>query len=389
MLQFGTITYQDTVDFPKSMIFVDEFKKTYKLNEISHQLIKNAIESNPGIGKALLIYARLFFWKIIDIYDFIQVARSKINTENYKRLGIYERNELECCIGYDLLRALTDNNVLSINKILNVLPPSEGQNYINTDDEVWCYIPPPTGFFSIIENIIYAKFFCKLRNKIFQLDTRHDWWRYPIAFLELMDRELIDELNLSKTPTYYLTWDVLRHGINQISSEDYNQFSIFKYIEYSKIKRSLQTFYNLGNKYLNLDAASCVVYVRGGDKIILETMQRPEDLFAKDIAAIQDLGLPIYILSDDFRLAEEVCMLYGNNNTKNITKNIFNGYFYGRSNTIEDFYAIIENYLILSSCEHSLSCPSSNLVNSAHWSNRQLKNNVVSQSIPISKYLFL
>jgi hypothetical protein len=235
----------------------------------------------------------------------------------------------------------------------------------------------------------YAKYYCKIRNKIFKLDTSHDWWRYPIPFLDIMDAEALDEFNLDSSPDFYLTWDVLRQGFNKISQNDCYKFAAFKSNEYKKLRLNFQNYFDSTRSLINLEASSCVLYIRGGDKTILETIKGPEDLLRKDIVAIQDLNVPIYVLSDDFRLAESLCKKYGNNTTLNLTKNIFLGYHYGLSNTIEDFFAIIENYLILSSCSYSISCPSSNLINSANWSNMKLNKHFPLHSIPTYRYLYL
>lgn len=389
MLQFGSVTYNDTIDYEKSIIFINEFKKYKKLTDINHQVIKDAVQTNPAIGKALLIYVRLFFWKMISLYDLISAIKDKVNYVNYNKLGIFEKNELECCLGHELMCAFLGQKIQPINELTNLKCLYIETEGFGSDEEVWTYIPPPTGFFSIIENIVYAKFFCKLRNKKFKLDILHNWWRYPIPFLDLFDVNLRKEFNLNLESDMHLTWDVLRYGMSKISQEEYRELGVFKLHEYRKIKNTLKNFYSTVKENIEIDTESCVAYMRGGDKLVLETIHSPPELLHCDVFAVQALDVPILFLSDDFQLAEDTLQMYGNKSSKNITKSIFHGYHYGLNNSEEDFYAIIENYLILSSCNYSISCPSSNLVNSANWSNENLKTDFNLQSIPTYRYLYL
>jgi len=389
MLQFGSVTYNKTIDYEKSIVFLNEFKKDFRLTYANHQLIVNAVESNPTIGKALLIYVRLFFWKLITLYDLIPLIKDRVNYENYNNLGIFEKNELQCCLGHELLCAFLGEKIQAFNEITN---PNRYPDIVGDSSdasEVWTYIPPPTGFFSIIENILYAKFYCRLRNKIFKLDINHNWWQYPIQFLNLFDDDLRKEFNLDLPSDMYLTWDVLRFGMNKISHEEYQELAEFKFNEYKKIKNTLNNFFSKIKKPNELAIDGCVVYIRGGDKIVLETIQSPPELLRHDLMAVQALKVPIFFLSDDFKISEGALQLYGDKSSRNITKSIFHGYHYGHNNSEEDFYAIIENYLILASCRYSISCPSSNLVNSAHWSNQKLKTDFNLWSIPTYRYLYL
>jgi len=389
MIQFGSVTYNDTIDYEKSIIFINEFKKYKKLTDINHQVIKDAVQTNPAIGKALLIYVRLFFWKMISLYDLISAIKDKVNYVNYNKLGIFEKNELECCLGHELMCAFLGQKIQPINELTNLKCLYIETEGFGSDEEVWTYIPPPTGFFSIIENIVYAKFFCKLQNKKFKLDILHNWWRYPIPFLDLFDVNLRKEFNLNLESDMHLTWDVLRYGMSKISQEEYRELGVFKLHEYRKIKNTLKNFYSTVKGTIEIDTESCVAYLRGGDKLVLETIHSPPELLHCDAFAMQALDVPILFLSDDFQLAEDTLQMYGNKSSKNITKSIFHGYHYGLNNSEEDFYAIIENYLILSSCNYSISCPSSNLVNSANWSNENLKTDFKLQSIPTYRYLYL
>ena len=74
--------------------------------------------------------------------------------------------------------------------------------------------------------------------------------------------------------------------------------------------------------------------------------------------------------------------------THPLYNNVFNGYYLARASD-DDVKAIVRNYLILASAKYSMSCPSSNLVNSAHWSNPILAEQLPLQSIPILRYIFV
>lgn len=390
MIQFGRITYQGQSDYIKSMKFIESFRLIYSINESNHGIIRDAVTENTAIGKAALIYARLYFWGLVKINDLIRVLKDRLNNNNFNQLGIFERHELELCLGYELLSAFLNEKVTSISNILlptNDLRKIKEEEKLITED-VWCYIPPPTGFFSVIENIIYAKFICKLNNKIFKLDMNHNWWKYPVPFMEFMDSKLTLEYNLSNKTDYYLTWDVLRAALTKIPPEQYEELAEFKISEYKKIKASLQNFHaSLKRTTLGMQDG-CVCYIRGGDKTLLETITTPKELLHHDINQVASLDIPVYLLSDDFSLAENIKNELKSNNIHNITKKIFNGYFL-QSNSIDDVYAILENYIILSNTRFNLSCPSSNLVNSANWSNENLSREFKFRSYPGSKYLFL
>ena len=177
----------------------------------------------------------------------------------------------------ELLSAFLNEKVTSISNILlptNELRIIKEEEKLITED-VWCYIPPPTGFFSVIENIIYAKFICKLNNKIFKLDMNHNWWKYPVPFMEFMDSKLTLEYNLSNKTDYYLTWDVLRDALAKISPEQYEDLAEFKIDEYKKIKASLQNFHASLNRTTLGMQDGCVCYIRGGDKTLLDHSVEP------------------------------------------------------------------------------------------------------------------
>jgi len=390
MNQFGRVTYQGQPDYIKSMNFVESFKLIYSINESNHGIIREAVSENLAIGKAALIYARLYFWGFVKITDLIRVLKERLSNNNFNQLGMFERQELELCLGHELLSAFLNETVTSISDILNLTNDSISvkEKEKNRAEEVWCYIPPPTGFFSVIENIIYAKFICKTNNKIFKLDMAHNWWKYPIPFMEFIDSNLATEYNLNVKSDYYLTWDVLRETLAKIPPERYEDLAKFKFSEYKKIKGTLQSFYSSLNRPTLGMQDGCICYIRGGDKILLETITTPKEFLHYDINRLAALDIPIYLLSDDFSLAENIKNEVKVNNIKNITKKIFNGYFL-QSNSIDDVHAILENYIILSNTRFNLSCPSSNLVNSANWSNERLSKDFNFRSYPGSKYLFL
>ena len=392
MMQFGLVSYQDQPDYASSLAFIEYYKRSREMDAMGRTLLHNALSKNSGIGKAVLMFARLYFWGQLDIDSVHKELANKITAENYQCADVFEKQELFDCLGQELLSQFigTDFHFSDVFTGWESIDYAMDLSNINPDpDIIWSYIPPPTGFFSVIENIVLAKFFCKINNKAFKLDQLHNWWRYPVPFLDLFSDYEKAEFNLNKKPENYITWDVLRNYFRYINPANFDFLKKFKAQEYKKIKYALRSFLDQRSPQARPNPEDCVIFVRGGDKIQLETIEAPLTFLHEDISRLHNRRIDIRILSDDHVLAESLIRTLGLNNNANLTNKSRAGYHLHASHSMDDVYTIINNYLILGNARYSISCPSSNIVNSAHWSNRVLEENFKPRSLPSLRYLYL
>ena len=172
--------------------------------------------------------------------------------------------------------------------------------------DVWIYVPPPTGFFSVLENVVMAKFYCELHQKIFVLDATFNWWVYPVNFFDIFDAQFNRVIPSNSKKIYQLNWETLRDVAKRMDVKVAKRFAKFKAKEFYKIRKQLTNYHQSNFNNGILKDYSCVVFIRGGDKTLYETVESPISLLLRDIANIRVSGQEFHILSDDFDLAENL-----------------------------------------------------------------------------------
>ena len=392
MMQFGLVSYQDQPDYASSLAFIEHFKRARAVDPVARKLLRDALATNNSIGKSALMTARLHFWGHLDHTATRLELNSRVTSDTFSAADVFEKQELFDCLGPALLADLigSEFDTSSLYTGWDTADYITDLSGINpSPQEAWCYVPPPTGFFSVMENIVLAKFFCKVHNKAFKLDLQHNWWRYPVPFLDLLGGYDIAEFNLDMPHDKYIMWDVLRQYFRYIHPGNFNFLKKFKAQEYRKIKRTLRLYLDSTDSRPRPAPEDCIVFIRGGDKVQIETIEAPQQFIHADIATLRARGTDVRVLSDDHGLAESLIATLGLSSDANLTARNRAGYHLHAGHSLNDVHTIIHNYLMLANARYSISCPSSNLVNSAHWSNQILDDSFRPRSLPSLRFLYL
>jgi len=389
MLQFGNAMFVDDPQNNELMPLIGAFQRLPESRLEIALKVRDLVKASDFLGRSLLVYARLMFWGYISEEMANEDLATLLSEASFDHLGAFQRVELVSCLGPNLASTLIN------------LPFSRATQYRDFNssnwevqrhyeaDEVWLYTPPPTGFFSIIENIILAQFLCALQKKEFRLDERFElWWRYPVPFRHLFQGLFLSTNPTKNIPIKLLTWVQAREVISAAGLDVLQAFVNFKKTEYSVVKRTLQGWMALNGWQPPNLVDSAIFYIRGGDKLVLETMVAPSEVLADDIRHLCRNSSKFFVLSDDYKLADDFARRYPVNKIENITDENFRGYFL-QNNTARDVRAIVFNYVALASAKYSMSCPSSNLVNAAHCSNPDLQLLPNLSSTPVLKYGYL
>jgi hypothetical protein len=389
MLQFGNAMYPHDAQNGDIMALVKAFQLQPESRPALIEQLRALVKASPTPGRSLLVYARLTFWDRIPYALALDDLAMAINLEGFNRLGAFERIELACCLGprltSDLLKlSLEDAAQYRDFDRLHIQVQREYEA-----DEVWVYSPPPTGFFSIIENIILAQFLCALQKKAFRLDERFElWWRYPVPFRDLFQGLFGPQPVASDKPVKYIGWNTVREIMASAGPSLLQAYANFKHEEYKAVKMVLRDWLSRNGGEVGDLSDAAIYYIRGGDKLVLETMVPPAHVVESDFGSLYRNSARFLVLSDDYQLAQEFVQRFAAPQLENITEQKFKGYFV-QSNTVDDVRAIARNYLTLASVKYSMSCPSSNLVNAAHFSNSKLQLLVNLNSTPLQKYGYL
>ncbi len=388
MMQFGNAIYRDDLQSSEVMSFIAKFQAEIHPAEPAIHQLRKLVRTAPKPGRSLLVYARLLFWGYVSYDDALEDILGALSIENFNQLGAFERIEIATCFGPRLLSTLMSVEISYVRKYRE-FSDNLSINYQFDSDEVWCYTPPPTGLFSVVENILLAKYLCLLQRKSFKLDDDfHRWWRYPVHFNELFGSLFTDENIPTNRPIKYIQWNIVRDIMSTVNIDVLQAFANFKKEEYKKIRTRLANWLGNVGEDVKSYTESAVYFIRGGDKLVLETMPLPTHVIEKDFELLFKLSDCFMVLSDDYQLAQDFTKTFGSAKVENITEKTCNGYFVQNMSTIDDVRVIIKNYMIISSVKYSMSCPSSNLVNSAHWSNENLSSIYLS-STPLLKYAYL
>jgi hypothetical protein len=391
MMQFGAALYKDDSQNTEILEFIQIMKLGKKLPTEIIEKFRHLTRQSLQLGRSVLIYSRLYFWGYINFDEAVQDLSNLLGSENFHKLDAYERTEIASCLGPRLTSQLTG---IDIKELIDYKITAQEEAVYNfpieyESDEIWHYTPPPSGFFSIVENILIAKFICHMHRKIFRLDRNFQrWWRYPVPFNEIFPEMFERNYSSVEKPIRYMQWNVARDIMKNASYDVLKYYSKYKNEEYKKVKNQLKIWLNSQGESIKTSEHSAIFYIRGGDKLVLETINPPAHLIEEDFNQIFNISDHFMVLSDDFQLADDFRIKFGNSKIENITNNKYNGYFIADDSSVDEVQQIIKNYMVISSVKYSMSCPSSNLVNSAHWSNDRLQM-IPLKSSPVSRYRYL
>lgn len=228
------------------------------------------------------------------------------------------------------------------------------------------YQPRNSGFFSVIENMIVAAYVARLSNKELIVDNTYEWWNYEEKFEDIFRGvfTLVDRLPHDAAAVHF---DSMRDFIFKASDAYLRQFYSFKLDMYSDIERAIRRYYKK-DKYSVEDAG--LMFVRGGDKAQVEAPLQPFSRYKEDINKLARRVPRVLVLSDDYELAKDVCK---DTVAENITPDYHNGYHHRFGEKVSCL-PILKGYIALTDAKESVSCPSANLVNAAHWSRAHNSN---------------
>jgi hypothetical protein len=296
------------------------------------------------------IAARQFFWG--------QLAWADLQLPEKLPPNIFYAQEIVACLGME--RACSFYN-LSDEQYFFYL------GFVDNDDPlppyvpagVMVYQPRNSGFFSVIENLIVASFVARLSNKQLVVDNTYQWWDYEQPFDDIFRNSftLIDRLPNDVQAVHF---DAMRDFIFGASEDYLLQFYKFKLMMYGKIERDIRRYYK--GELFNVERAG-LVFIRGGDKAYAEAPVQPYAHYMHDIDALARRCSRTVVLSDTYTVAA-----YARAGTAaiNITPIDHMGYHHKYGEKVSCL-PILKNYLALVDCLESVSCPSANLVNAAHW----------------------
>jgi|GEM_PF-4240200 len=386
MIQFGSMSCAND---PEIVSFLERLVRKPEATQSTINKLRELIKTDENLQHRLLIYVRMVFWGYITADEAREDIANKISLVDFNSSSAFDRTEISSCLGprltteiakIDIQEAITYGDCFNAGYAVS-------QDYVG--DEIWCYTPPATGFFSVVENIIIAKFLCAMHKKTFRLDTGyHKWWRYPVPFTDLFQNQFSTDVPSDTRQVKYLPWNIARDIVMKLDHTTLQALAMFKREEYAYVKNLLQNWLEGFNEKVVLPQESAVFFIRGGDKLVIETIPPPPQTISIDCELLLRKSEHFMVLSDDFEMAKSFSEKFGPSQISNITEDGLTGYFVNDRSSIANVRTIIRNYLILSSAKYSMSCPSSNLVNSAHWSNPGLKS-IDLKSTPLQRYVFL
>ena len=216
------------------------------------------------------------------------------------------------------------------------------------------YQPRNSGLFSVIENIIAADFYAKTLRKNLILVGDGGWWNYDEEFSAIFPYKM----KYGVQPD--LNFEEGRDHIFKADSNTINKFYTFKRDSYKKILKSVVKIVECPDF-----SDKCIFFFRGGDKLLTETVLPPDEVILYDIKGAARRHKMIYLSSDDGELAKKISVM--DDSIVSMVHDKKQGYHHVPGQKISCL-PILKNYVMLATCEESISCPSANMVNAAHWS---------------------
>ena len=168
MQQFGNAMYLSDPQSPAVLAAIAELQQGTALSrEAAIDAIARLARESPASGRSLLVYARLMFWGYLTPERAADELAGCLSANAFLSRRVFERQELAACFGVSLLKHLTS---LSAQECVDQFDFSETSPLAaapeQDTDETWCFVPPASGFFSVVETILLAQFLCKWHKKV-------------------------------------------------------------------------------------------------------------------------------------------------------------------------------------------------------------------------------
>jgi hypothetical protein len=363
--------------------YVKKIRKLYL--DYDYSSLKNLVNRSHAKYKSVcryhLINSRLYLWGLID--SDIGLEAKNFAIEGFNNLDNFSRQEfLGCLQGLEI-----KGNELY--RQFNQMIEGRGDCEINDSSlklvrPIKLFTPRRSGFFSVIENIIVASFVAEQDGVALMLSPERDWWPYEVSFHQIFGNSLGLRHDKNIYQDLSVGFDEARGKVAHLNIDNGYIFYAYKRKVYS-VTHSLVLRYLSG---LEITEQGIPVYfVRAGDKLELETVLPPERLVQKNLSSVLNKFGSIGILSDDYNYAESLRLRLSHLGACNLTSKNCNGHELSASTSTNDVITILKNFILLRQSPVKLSCPSSNLVNAAHWSRPHDDQNMLSDLNPVEKYL--
>ena len=400
MIQFHRYYLPHEPAYIRDLIIQIIIQLERKINDKPNSLVRTALnvlsisDFNPRV---ILIVLRLAFWKLVPPEILYSDVFHRLSDRFIESRNPYFLEEFSSCIERLGLRAEIieklnseefDNKYSAVvEQPVQVSVPSDFFTKSKDENEASvCYSPTPSGFFSLIENMLAARFLAFINGYDFYVEKDDCWWSYDTPFKEVFgslfpseqDRPC-DRHNV-KRPLRMLSTQQVRDRFDTTSISLLQKFRSYKSMFYPRIREQLLSIYC--DFHIPVDSA--ILFIRGGDKVRKETIALPFEWYEEDLSLVLRQVRNIGVLSDDHLLAESLVSRFNHPSVHNLTSKLHRGYVFDQC-VKGDTRSVIKNYLLLSSSPMILSCPSSNLSNAANWSNEAL-HTFHSRIFPVARY---
>lgn len=329
------------------------------LKSLSLQYLTN--ERLPAVA------ARLLYWNKVSWEDIKYILPNKL-----PQTFFYKQEIVGCC-GFE--QSARQWNIDEDKWALYQGFDTQMRPVLSDTGKVVSYQPRSSGFFSVIENIIAAQTIAERDGNEFFVDLTGNWWNYHERFDEIFPQVW----HYCNGGLPQMRFDFFREHWLQASDEDALVFGHFKAQAYDDVMKAL---YQVGN--IDGFEEAAVMFVRGGDKLMAETILPPKRMWEDELAWMARRCSSRVILSDDKHLAEQVCSL--DPQVINGADQVTGGYHHQPGRKVSCL-PIINNYLKMVEAKENMSCPSANIVNAAQWSRCETENYSISN--PVHRYLLI
>lgn len=332
--------------------------------------VLNLYETGGKQQRIYSIAAKLMKWGYLSEERFLEVFSGDMRELNTK-LSYLEKEDLYNCLSKSICLDAIEVPLREYEVFTQTYEPLQLKQDLQKENYL-IYHPRFSGWFSIIENILAADYIAYKHGCNLIIHDTPEWWPYPISFADVYSEvyQCTSRIKIEGKIGMF-NFDIMRENFYSIVSPDLNVIEDFHAFKKSKYVNILSAAKNYLNKKSILlpEEKYTAIFLRGGDKLRQESIIISNDLICEDIKNIHDPEKKLYILSDDYNLATNLCDKLNFCPFENLTVPEKRGYDVFQRKDINTVYDILKNYSIISGAEKTIGCPSSNLVNAAHWSN--------------------
>jgi len=331
-------------------------------------LLMSLAERFPLNDRIPAVAARMYFWGKVSWSVIERMLPAKLPS------NFFYRQELVGCLGFE-----QSARKWRITEDQWRLYQGLADEYVDIPvyDEVVSYRPRSSGFFSVIENLIAAHIVADMEGKRLQIDLTGNWWAYDEPFEDIFG----DSFEFTKDGSLpQMSFEGMRHQWIHANDKLASMLAYLKEHYYTMI---LDDISKVAHPITNMDSAG-VMFVRGGDKLMTETVVPPMKYLLRDLKSMARRCDARYVLSDDQNLGEVVSSLDAY--VVNKSNKIVGGYHHHFGHK-QSCMNILRNYMSMVEAKENMSCPSANIVNAAQWSRNDKEN--YSLCNPVHRYLLI